>query len=60
MLPSRYHCFTGSDQTYVAKLLVTHKDNPYFSNVLKNPNDFVIRHYAGDVHYEVPVRACRM
>jgi len=43
----------GSDQTYVQKLINTHTSNKNFERVLKNPDHFTVKHYAGDVVYEV-------
>eukprot|EP00466_Bigelowiella_natans_P001656 jgi/Bigna1/41654/e_gw1.55.12.1 len=43
----------GSDKTYVSKLIKTHVPNKkYFLKVLKRPENFVVKHYAGDVEYE--------
>eukprot|EP00472_Partenskyella_glossopodia_P009453 CAMPEP_0197517112 /NCGR_PEP_ID=MMETSP1318-20131121/2083_1 /TAXON_ID=552666 /ORGANISM="Partenskyella glossopodia, Strain RCC365" /LENGTH=1597 /DNA_ID=CAMNT_0043066413 /DNA_START=40 /DNA_END=4833 /DNA_ORIENTATION=+ len=43
----------GSDATYVEKLLKTHNSNKNnFGAVLKRPNNFIVKHYAGEVEYE--------
>jgi myosin heavy subunit len=42
----------GSDKTFLGKIFEQHKKNRVFKSVLKNPNHFVVRHYAGDVIYD--------
>lgn len=41
----------ATDQTFVDKLLVTHKNNPLCKPVLKRKTNFIVVHYAGEVEY---------
>jgi len=42
----------GSDKTFVQKLINNHQRNPHFKQYLKNPDCFIIEHYAGTVRYD--------
>jgi len=42
----------GSDKTFVQKLVQQHGKNSYFKSYLKNPEMFVVEHYAGTVVYD--------
>jgi len=42
----------GSDQTFLSKMHQAHEKNPNYKKVLKNPNQFIVIHYAGQVPYD--------
>jgi len=42
----------GSDKTFVSKLHQAQKSNPVYKTVLKNPDHFIVKHYAGEVIYD--------
>eukprot|EP00462_Mataza_sp_D1_P024235 CAMPEP_0175127448 /NCGR_PEP_ID=MMETSP0087-20121206/4390_1 /TAXON_ID=136419 /ORGANISM="Unknown Unknown, Strain D1" /LENGTH=1428 /DNA_ID=CAMNT_0016409423 /DNA_START=43 /DNA_END=4329 /DNA_ORIENTATION=+ len=41
----------GSDKGFLGKLIERQRKNKTFKTVLKNPDEFVVKHYAGDVPY---------
>jgi myosin VIIa len=43
----------GSDDTFLNKMHLQHSKSKYYQKVLKNPKQFVIQHYAGQVCYDV-------
>lgn len=43
----------GSDENLLAKLTRAHSKHPSFGTIRKRPECFVIRHYAGDVAYDI-------
>ena len=46
----------GTDKTFVQKLIQKHKNELHtkeFDSVLSNPDMFLVKHYAGDVSYDV-------
>jgi len=42
----------GTDKTFVAKLHQAQKSNAVYKTVLKNPDHFIVKHYAGEVVYD--------
>jgi myosin heavy subunit len=42
----------GSDKTYCEKLIKEQGSNKVFKRVMKNPDHFIIKHYAGEVEYD--------
>ncbi len=45
----------GTDQTWLEKLHKRGKGHPCYQILIKTPEKFVVKHYAGDVTYEVCV-----
>eukprot|EP00759_Apiculatamorpha_spiralis_P059483 PhF_6_TR999/c0_g1_i1/m.1973 len=44
---------TGSDKGFLEKITQTHAKNPFFEKKKLAKSSFIIKHYAGDVSYEV-------
>ena len=43
----------GTDKSFIDKLHQSNASAKPYSKVLSNPNNFLVRHYAGDVTYSV-------